>query len=125
MDKIYRRATQRGGTEKKPKNEKNRRRNVIMNFRVSQTEKELIEKRLELSGLPKAEFFIQSCMYQAILVKGNIKTFDAIKMQIKKLNETLDKEVSLEKWEAEDRESLRMILEMLNKIYGKEDENGE
>ncbi len=125
MDKIYRRATQRGGTEKKPKNEKNRRRNVIMNFRVSQTEKELIEKRLELSGLPKAEFFIQSCMYHAILVKGNIKTFDAIKMQIKKLNETLDKEVSLEKWEAEDRESLRMILEMLNKIYGKEDKNGE
>ena len=43
MDKIYRRPTQLGGAPKKKKNEKNRTRNVIMNFRVSPKEKELIE----------------------------------------------------------------------------------
>ncbi len=61
---------------KKKKNEKNRKRNVFMNFRVSEKERELIEKRIALSGMTKAEFFIQSCLYQAIFVKGNIRTFD-------------------------------------------------
>ena len=42
MDKIYRRTTQLSNTPKKKKNEKNRVRNTIMNFRVSPNEKELI-----------------------------------------------------------------------------------
>ena len=45
MDKIYRRPTQSNGTPKKKKDEKVRKRNVIMNFRVSPQEKELIDKR--------------------------------------------------------------------------------
>ncbi len=60
MDKIYRRPTQESGTPKKKKNEKNRKRNTIMNFRVSPQEKELIEARIKLLGLPKAEFFIET-----------------------------------------------------------------
>ena len=60
MAKIYRRSTLIAGTEKK-KNEKKRVRNVIMNFRVSPEEKEMIEKRIRLSGRAKGEFFIQSC----------------------------------------------------------------
>ena len=70
MDKIYRRATQLSDTPKKKKNEKNRVRNIIMNFRVSPQEKELIDARIALSGLPRAEYFISSCLYQSILVKG-------------------------------------------------------
>ena len=66
---------------KKKKNEKNRKRNTFMNFRVSETERALIEKRIALSGMTKAEFFIQSCLYQAILVRGNIRTFDKTKAE--------------------------------------------
>lgn len=65
QDKIYRRNTQSGGTPKKKKDEKARKRNTIMNFRVSPTEKSLVDKRIALSGLSKSQFFIQSCMYQA------------------------------------------------------------
>ena len=84
VDKIYRRSTQSKGKRKSrsKKNEKNRVRNVIMNFRVSPTEKELIETRIKLTGMLKSKFFIQSCLYQTILVKGNIKTFTEIKKQI-------------------------------------------
>ena len=53
MDKIYRRETQLGGTPKKKKNEKNRKRNVIMNFRVSPAEKEAIDARIAMTGLSK------------------------------------------------------------------------
>ena len=89
MDKIYRRPTQLGGAPKKKKNEKNRTRNVIMNFRVSPKEKELIEARIAMTGLSKSEFFIESCMYQAILVRGNIRTFREIKTRMKEIAETI------------------------------------
>ena len=121
MDRIYRRSTQSDGKPKMKKNEKNRKRSLIMNFRVSPEEKELIEKRIELSGLSRTQFFLQSCMYQKILVKGNIKTFDKIRAEMDELyqfvneknadGELLDRR---SRSESEERvESIRMILEIL------------
>lgn len=121
MDKIYRRDTQTRDTVKKKKNEKNRVRNVIMNFRVSPKERELIEARIAMSGLPKAEFFISSCLYQSILVKGNIKTFSEIRNKIAQLDIALKEDNNLANLEPEQMESLRIILEILNSILKKED----
>ena len=73
--KIYTRETQSKGTVKKPKDEKARKRNTIINFRVSPEEKARIDARIAMTGLNKAEFFIESCLYQTVLVKGNIRTF--------------------------------------------------
>lgn len=120
QDKIYRRSTQSGGTPPKKKNEKNRVRNTSLNFRMSPRERELIEARIKLSGMPKGEFFIQSCLYQAILVKGNVKTFDAIRKEMKAIDEhlrqidtaaDLDEKLLLE---------LRTILEILDSVFKKE-----
>ena len=113
MDKIYRRPTQESGTPKKKKNEKNRKRNTIMNFRVSPQEKELIEARIKLLGLPKAEFFIESCLYQKVLVKGNIRTFTEIKNQVKEVADVINKNPNLEDLDPAQAESLRTILELL------------
>lgn len=117
MDKIYRRPTQSNGTPKKKKDEKARKRNVIMNFRVSTQEKELIEKRIALSGLSKSEFFIQSCMYQKILVKGNVRTYDEMRKQLAVIKEHLSKVESTEDLELDVMESLRMIAEILDSFY--------
>ena len=46
MGKIYRRETLKTSTTPKKKDEKRRKRNVIMNFRVSPEEKERIEEHL-------------------------------------------------------------------------------
>ena len=116
MDKIYRRASQSNGKPKKKKNEKNRVRNTIMNFRVSPMEKKLIENRIALSGLPKAEYFIESCLYQKILVKGNIKTYDKMKAEIEKIMDVIDED-GFENMDLETRESLRTILEILKFVY--------
>ena len=45
--------------DKKKKNGKNRKRNRILNFRVSEEEYDLINKQIEISGLSKQEYFIQ------------------------------------------------------------------
>ena len=120
-DKIYRRSTQLGDTPQKKKDEKARKRNNILNFRVTPTEKELIERRIELSGLDKASYFIQSCMYQKILVRGNIKSFDKIKKRLDELEQKLVAPTDISKLEPVERETIRMILEIMNKLYGRDD----
>lgn len=123
-DKIYRRETQLGDAPKKKKDEKARKRNVIMNFRVTPQEKELIEQRIAISGMQKAEFFIQSCMYQSILVRGNVKTFDELKERIRKMEKVFDQSVAdrgdaLSGYGLKELESLRMILELFQAVYRK------
>ena len=121
MGKIYRRSTLVDGVkEKKKKNEKNRKRNVIQNFRISPEEKRLLEERIALSGLSKSAFFIESCLHQKINVTGNIKTFKEMKEQMKRIDEHLCEIQKSEELDIEILESLRMILELLNGIFGKE-----
>lgn len=121
MAKIYRRSTLIAGTKKK-KEEKKRVRNVIMNFRVSPEEKEMIDNRIRLSGLAKGEFFIRSCIGQKIVATGNIKTFDAIWESVKKIDEHLLGISMAEELDEEILLELRTILEMLDSIYGQAEE---
>ena len=112
MAKIYRRDNLVSGVTPKKKNEKNRKRSVIVNFRVTPEEKQLIDERIALSGLPRAEFFIQSCMYQKVITFGNVKTFDAIRKKLLVIDEHLQAVEKSEELDLEILESLRMILEM-------------
>ena len=105
---------------KKKKNEKNRKRNVFMNFRVSEKERELIEKRIALSGMTKAEFFIQSCLYQAIFVKGNIRTFDKIRERLSAIESKISEMEKSPELTKDDLLELRTITEMLAFIYNRE-----
>lgn len=121
MGKIYRRDTLVAKVSPKKKDEKARKRNIILNFRVSQEEKDLIENRIALSGLPKAEYFINSCIHNEIYTTGNIRTFDEIKKQLKQVDMHLCSIQSVEELDLERLESLRTIVEILNSIYGKEE----
>ena len=112
MAKIYRRDNLVSGVTPKKKNEKNRKRNVIVNFRVTPEEKQFIDERIALSGLPRAEFFIQSCMYQKVITFGNVKTFDAIRKKLLVIDEHLQAVEKSEELDLKMLESLRMILEM-------------
>lgn len=116
MSKIYRRETLPpvGVTKEKVKT---RKRNVILNFRTTPDERALIEKRIELSGLPKQDFFIASCLHQPINVIGNVKTFDAIRKEMKLIDEHLRNIEVPEDLELEKLESLRAILEILDSFY--------
>lgn len=122
MEKIYHRATlpKPKAEEKKKRNEKNRVRNVIVNFRVTPGEKKLIDERIRLTGLSRHAFFLQSCLYQTILVKGNAKTFGEIRAAVDRIVEAIDRNPSLDVQDPELLESLKTILEILKRFYGRE-----
>ena len=124
MAKIYRRDNLVSGVTPKKKNEKNRKRSVIVNFRVTPEEKQLIDERIALSGLPRAEFFIESCMYQKVITFGNVKTFDGIKKKLVAIDEHLQAVEKSEEMDLEILESLRMILEMLAGLEREDEVNG-
>ena len=87
---------------------------------LSPQEKELIDARIALTGLSRSEFFISSCLYQKILVKGNIKAFGEMKAKILELAEAIEKNSNLVELDPQMQKSLRIILEIINSIYGKE-----
>ena len=123
MAKIYRRENLVSGVTPKKKNEKNRKRSVIVNFRVTPEEKKLIDERIALSGLPRAEFFIQSCMQQKVITFGNVKTFDAIRKKLLVIDEHLQAVEKSEELDLEILESLRMILEMFEGLEREDEVN--
>lgn len=123
MAKIYRRDTLVSAVKPKKKNEKNRKRNTIVNFRVTPEEKRLLDNRIALSGLPRAEFFISSCLHQKIFTVGNVKTFDVMRKKMMVIDQHLQTITKSDELDLEILESLRMILEMLEGLEREEDAN--
>lgn len=113
MGKIYCRGNLISGVLPKKKDEKKRKRNVIVNFRVTPEEKQLLDNRIELSGMKRQEFFIQSCLFQKINTFGNVRTFDTIRKKLITIDKHLTDITKSEELNLEVLESLRMILEML------------
>ena len=83
-------------------------------------EKARIDARIAMTGMDKAEFFIESCLYQAILVRGNVRTFREFEREMKELALQIERNVKLEDMDPGQQESLRVILEVLEKLFGKE-----
>lgn len=123
MAKIYRRDNLVSGVRPKKKNEKNRKRSVIVNFRVTPEEKRLIDERIALSGLARAEFFINSCMHQKIVTFGNVRTFDEMKRKLLVIDRHLQQIEKTEELDIEVLESLRMVLELLGGLEREDDDN--
>lgn len=111
MGKIYRRETLKTSTTSKKKDE-NRKRNVIMNFRVSPEEKERIEERIALSGLMKSEYFINSCLDNKVIAYGNVRTFEKIKQSLIDIEEHLSRIERTDELDPVVMEQLLMILEL-------------
>lgn len=123
MNKIYKRETLISNGKIIDDSEYVRQRDVIMNFRVSEEERDKINKRIKLSGLSKQEFFISSCMNQSITVIGNIKSFDAIRKEMRRIDEKLRKIITVEDLDDGILDPLITILQILNSFYKQEDAN--
>lgn len=94
----------------------NRKRSVIVNFRMSPTEKEILDNRIKLSGMMKQNYMIKSCLHQKICVVGNKKVLDEIKRQLIEINDNINK---AESWGDVDNvklESLKMIAEIISEM---------
>lgn len=119
MGKIYGKTSVRR-RKKKKRNEQNRLRNNIINFRVSPKEKAVIDARIITSGMKKQDYYRQSCLFQKVLVKGNIRSFDAIRRSLRDISEAVNRNPDLSKLSTEQQESLKMILQILEYLFGGE-----
>lgn len=124
MTKIFKRDTLISGVSPKMKDEKKRKRSVIVNFRMTPEEKKLLDNRIELSGMQRQDFFIKSCLYQKIITYGNIRTFDVMRKKAVEINKHLNSISKSEELDLEVLESLRMILEMLDGLREESGSNG-
>jgi hypothetical protein len=108
-----------GNKEKKPKkkkNEKNRYRNQIWNFRCTKEEREKIENRCRLMGLTRQDFLIQSCMNQKVVCYGNVKVFNEINKSLKEIVEHICSVDFPENIDENIIENLRTIVEICDGI---------
>ena len=119
MGKIYGKTSVRR-RKKKKRNEQNRLRNIIINFRVSPKEKAVIDARIITSGMKKQDYYRQSCLFQKVLVKGNIRSFDAIRRSLRDISEAVNRNPDLSKLSTEQQESLKMIMQILEYLFGGE-----
>ena len=124
MTKIFKRDTLISGVSPKMKEEKKRKRSVIVNFRVTPEEKKLLDNRIEISGMQRQDYFIKSCLYQKIITYGNIRTFDVMRKKVVEINKHLNLISKSEELNLEILESLRMILEMLDGLVEEDGSNG-
>ena len=65
---------------------KNRKRPNTIAFHVSNEEKIAIETRINLSGLPKSEFYIGSCLEKKLDVIGGKFGSDRLSVQLENMN---------------------------------------
>lgn len=121
MAKQFAKARRKKSKLNKKRDEHNRLRNIIVNFRVSPHEKAVIDARIEVTGMSKQDYYRQSCMYQKILVKGNIRSFDAIRTEVREIKNNLQVNPDISSLSTEHIESLKTILEILNYLYGGDD----
>lgn len=74
---------------KKNLDRKNRFRNITVGFRVSPEEKELLDRVVAISGLPKQEYCYRKCMDQNVIVQRNPRVYKAMKQQLKLIHQEL------------------------------------
>lgn len=75
---------------KKKKNEKDRTRNRLYNFHVTEDELDMILHRVEVTGMTRREFMLNSCLGNEITAMGNVKTFNKIQSTLDEVIERLN-----------------------------------
>ncbi|MDO4779328.1 MAG: hypothetical protein Q4A42_07210 [Tissierellia bacterium] len=93
--------------------EKNRKRNKIINFRVTEEEFDLINKKVELSKLTKQEYFFEMLTNHKVEVLADYRVIDAISKEIFLLAKVVKKYGKLDERE---QEILKYVLELYEEM---------
>ena len=121
MSKIYKRDTLIKDVVPKKNDGFQRKRNIILNNRVTPEDRDIIYKRIELSGRTIQDYITECCKYGKVTAIGNVKSFDAIRREMKVIDEHLCQVQRADELDLKVLESLRVILEILDGFYGDEE----
>ncbi len=100
--------------EKGKKNEHNRKRSIIVNFRMSKEENEILHNRIKLSGMKKQDYMIRSSLQQKIVVVGNKRIFDEIESELYMIYDEIKQLEKVDNLDLIKIEKLRTIAEIIN-----------
>lgn len=100
-------------SQKTRNKEKNRKRNRILNFRVSEEEYDLINKKIAISGLKKQDYFLQMLLNHEVKLVSDYRLSDNIAKEIFLLAKVIKKFGKLNDDEAD---ILIYILEIYEEI---------
>ena len=75
---------------------KDRKRNRILNFRVSEEELRLIDAKVAVSGLAKGDYFIRMLYGETVVIRVGKYQSDRLAVELKKLRTALEKVSDLE-----------------------------
>lgn len=91
----------------------NRKRNKILNFRVSEEEYDVICKKIELSGLKKQDYFVSMLSNTMINIVPDYRLADSISKEIFQLAKVIKKYGKLD---GEDSDILLYVLEIYEQL---------
>ena len=90
-----------------------RKRNKIISFRATEKEADLLDKKVEISGLSKQDYIISSLTSPPVSIKADYRLEDKFALEIFRLAKVVKKYGRLEE---EDQEILRFLIEIYYEI---------
>ncbi len=112
---MYQRARE-AAKPKKKKDEHNRKRDIIVNFRMSPEERAELEQRILLSGMKKQDYMIQSSLRQKIEIVANRKMLMDIQGRMDEIETELKRVTSADALDMEKLAGLKMIAELFQAV---------
>jgi len=90
-----------------------RKRNKIISFRATEEEAELLDRKVEISGLTKQDYIISSLTSPPVSIKADYRLEDKFALEIFKLAKLVKKYGRLEE---DDQEILSFLIEIYYEI---------
>lgn len=95
---------------------KNRKRDIVVGFRVSKEEQEKLNDRIRLCGYTKQDYLIKSSLMQRLLVVGDRKVLNEFKKQLNSIEEELKRIENISEFDEVSFENLKTILEIMREL---------
>ena len=112
---MYKRPRQKAQPKKK-KAEHNRKRDIIVNFRMSPEERAELEQRILISGKKKQDYMIQSSLEQKLEIVANRKMLMDIQHRMDEIETELKRVVSADAVDMEKLVGLKSLIELFRAV---------
>lgn len=112
---MYKRPRQEAQPKKK-KDEHNRKRDIIVNFRMSPEERAELEQRILISGKKKQDYMIQSSLEQKLEIVANRKMLMDIQHRMDEIETELKRVVSADAMDMEKLVGLKSLIELFRAV---------
>lgn len=101
---------------KKKKDEHNRKRDIIVNFRMSPEERAELEQRILISGKKKQDYMIQSSLEQKLEIVANRKMLADIRCRMDVIESELKRVASADALDMNKLAGLKALIELFRAV---------